>query len=1270
MKDVHNNLRMNNVKRVDRSLKSIASANIAQKNQFPRHIPKICPTNSKQSTPEQYTKVILDLKFENEQDYDDSQNYNNNRAKRTNSLINDCNLNIEIESNSKPVTKTLSESLERKRCIQKKLGSRRLQQPEKIFSESNEDEKISKLICKDCKLLKPNTNPETFHNSYRSNSELKQINDDFFINILKQLIDKLDKSKQSKSLSRNDLLIQKSNDLFLLETKSNEKSNYSSSEELIHTFEKMKENCTIDNPENTFVNGKRVRNKIEGIHNYERKPVINDISTELVYYNESALKDVMNSFGLINLKNQQTETNPDISENLNILKVTGTQENEEVSTSPIPGNNKHFLVTRETPKPLFSSSTLKNKLDSTRTDDNNKWKFKTTFITNLYEEPKKIPTNKTNIQNQESTISNFETTSNEDIISDKNNKLKTENFDEIVESSIDENDRQSKNNKSEEVDSILVQKENNSSKNKLDCSHNKKIVKNILSSTIMKNSTEIRTDTYTSPKNLKIKSQKWSNQSPKTNGESIKENNTFESSSIKTKNDLDLDLLEKNILLKNRSPDLKFEDQRKIENNKRIKSIPLTPKTLAQKNPRQFVTQLKQDISRKPHTYLKNSFRKFSNNNKTNINNIIPTTNRISKVSDHTQNKITGQFLPQSVSEKSKGHDDFDVNRIKMPLKKVVTKLKYDVPINSNTHTENFSRYDSDAVMMDKKMSPMILSPVKSINIPLSKNMSKPSKLLLDYSDVDVIKKIPRKFVVDSYVNKTVNENVNNKKKNLNSRNNTLVLVKNIENIKIHTKPKYTLEKISNGPTHRKRINIDRTTLQTDKSKPTQVIRTPKPSSPLRITSPKQNNDAISKYKIKYPLNDRKIKDTIVSSISNENLPIEKYDILDNPDLTLKNKKSFNDRKIMESDFIKNNKLSPNLKYVSDSDVLSHATFVKVPQIEDDYDYEHAPYKHDDLEPIIFNEPIGKPKLPNQNSRLFLQHPSRQPLFGNQFKNTPASNLLNSVPIIRSEYDDYPHALKKNNGEEINIEKQLCVPELNLSSHSSNEDNTSISDSIKYGVNNLDKKYLNQSRFEILPSLKVDNGVFKIPLSGHTGFDNNNGSEYVSDIIIPIEKSNGQHSAISLTKLLSGDFHLLNRDDEHSLAVGLTSNMDSPLSASQTSHYGTNSDKTGRQYDAATLKTFYTNDEDEKKIVPIHIIQIINNGMCSNDGTKTEKKTQRNRNNNSRKLRNEGKRVSSAGLQKLPKNLREINKKLNNAYKHFDSEILDRFLQVYSPHIV
>lgn len=1321
---------MKNIARIAGSLKNtISTVTFPPKNRYQRQIPRIYYSVNKKYTPGQYAKVKLDLNSDNEQDmtydYYDSGNYYNYQVKNTNGLINDCNLSSEIESNSKPVTKTLSESQERKRCIQKKLGSRKHQQ-EELFSESIEDEKISELKCRDCKLLKQNTNLEEPKNS--SNSRLKKINDEYFINILKQLIDKLDKPKRSKSLSRKDLLIQKSNELVSFENKSAEKPNNSSSEELVLTLEKIKGNRMMDkldsSPENIFINGKWVRNKIKENNNYDSKPVANLIRSELGDRNESIPRGDMNSFDLINPKTQITVTNQDISDNLNNLKVTSIQENKEVSTSPTPEEKEHFLVTRETPNPLYLSSTLKNKLDSTIIDDNDKWKFKTADFMDIIDKKNDIPKkmyDKNQDKSIKSTLGNFQTTSNmessEDSTFDINNNIKTKNFDDIFESSVDENDSNSKNNNSMETDSVSVEEENNSLEKKLDCSCNKKIFRNILSSTIMKNITEIRTDT-SSPDNFRVKSQNRSKKSRKTNGENIKENNTSESTLIKSKNYLNLDLLEKkqipyvsknivnvpkveklqksglafhdnnlqnnkvwkvktnlqNVLSENKSSYLKSQDQNKKINNEgaynsdetKNKRIPLIPKNLSQKYPRQFVTQLKQDISRKPHTYTENSFGKFNNNNKTATNRKISTSNRAFKGSDRTQNKIVSKILPQSIPKKLKEHENIDENHTKMPLKTVVTKLKYDVPMNSKSHTGNYDGYNGDAVTMDKKISPITLSPVtmKSINMPLSKTMTKQSKIVLGHSDVDVTKNNPRKFVIESNAGKTVKENINNMKKVVASRNNPLGLDKNIDNTKIHTRPKNTLGNTANGPTDRKRINFNKPTLKANKTNTSLLV--PKPSTPLGTTPPKQNNDAISKYKFKNPINDRRI--------SNEKIPIEKYDFLVKPDLALRNKNTFNDEETTKSVFIKKNGSSPNsqkLNYETNWDAIPQAKLPKVTQTENDYDYEHSPYKSDDLKPIIFNEPTEKPKLSNRNSKLFLQHASRQPSLGYQFQSTPDPHPLQSVPIIRPEYDDYPDTGKNNNGEVTKyIEKPQYVPELNVSSYGSIEDDTNILDSIKFDVNDLDGTFLNQSKFEILPQLNVDSGVFKIPLLGRTTFDDNkNGSEYISDILIPIEKSNGQYAAISLTQLLTGDFHLLNGDDKHSLAVDLTSDMNSPLSASQTSNDGAKSDKTGKPCDPITLKTFHTNGEGEKQMVPVHIVlQIINNGMCSNNGTKTEKKQERN--NNLQKFRNESKRVSYIRPQNVPNNPRKINQKLENAYSHFDSEILDRFLQVYTPNTV
>jgi hypothetical protein len=1312
-----NDSRMIHYPRIAKPLKDSASVICTQKNRIQRHIPR---KHNEKDTPKQYIKVILDLKSGNEQDTmfnNDSVNYYNYKEKNTNGLIDNCNINTEIESNSKPVTNNVSKSHERKRCIQKKLGSIKRQQSEELLTESIEDEKISEHRCRDCKFLKQNTNPEEPNNIHNNcSSQLKQTYDDYFIDILKQLIEKLDKAKQSKSLSRKDFLVQKSNELLSLKNKSAEKTNSSSEGELKLTFEKMKGNCIMDkldfSPENISVNGKWVKNKIKGNKTHEFYPVIINLTNELIYKNKTTSRGDMNTFDdLINSNDQIIETNQDISDNLNNLKVTGTQENKEISISPILENNEHFLVTRETPRPLYLSFESKDKLGSTIIDDSNNCKFTTADLTDPFE--KKKNSNHKAHRNQdkslESITGNFKTTSNVELIKDQkfdiNDKLKTKTSDEIVESSLDENDNP------EELNSISVKIDN------LNCSCNKKTIKN-MSSTIMKNITEIKTDTYTSPKNFKVKGQKRSNKSQKTNDENIKENNRNETILIKNKNGLNFNLFEKNQIpfiasikvdvpknkkiqksvltvkdnnsqikrghkvntnlqnILSENSDLKFEDQKKINNNEKTynvdeiknKRIPSIHKILSQKYPRNYIIQLKQNVLRKPQTDMKNSFETFNNKNKTNTNTDM--TNSTSKILDRPQNKISSQILPQSIEKKSRKSENLDKNNADISLKNVVTKFKFDAPISSKIHTErNYGRYNAFSIPVDKKKNSMIVSPVsmQSITKPLFKTMSKKSNIGLDYNDVNITENNTRKLITGSYMDKTIKENIDNMKKTVNSRNSQLGLVKKIDNTKIYTGPKNTSRIIENDPTDEKRIIVNKTALQLNKSKPIQLIQT---LNPLSITSQKKNNNIISKRKLKNSLNDRNITDILVSSISNQKLPIEKYDIFDKSGLVLRNKNTLNDDKTTDSlVFTKKNGSSPNLKklkYESNLNKLPQAKLLKVPPTGDHFDHEHAPYKYDDLKPIIFNEATEKPKLSNRNSRLFFQHPSQQPLYGNKFHNTPDFNFLQSVPIIRPENDDYS-MWTKNNGEEINIEKQQYLPELNLSSYDLNEDNISTSDFIKYDIKILDRKYFNQSKFEKLLQLKVNNSIFKIPLLGYTDYDNNNGSEYISDILIPIKKSNGQHMTISLTNLLTGNFHLLNRDNENSLAINHSSDMDSQLSASQTSikNDGSNSDKTGKLCDLVTLKTFHANEEDNKQMVPIHIIQIINNGICSNNDTKIEKKY--NRNKNLQNFRNQGKRVSSVRPKNLSNNLRKTNKKLENAYNHFDSEILDRFLQVYTP---
>jgi len=140
-------------------------------------------------------------------------------------------------------------------------------------------------------------------------------------------------------------------------------------------------------------------------------------------------------------------------------------------------------------------------------------------------------------------VSIFE--SNEELTSDLNEASKIKN-----PGTVESNDNIPKTNFSDEEtiveNSNLDEKENKSLDDSMNCSCNKKIIKNILSSTMVTNITEIKTDQFTSPDNLKMNNHKRLNQLLKKNSEINKAKNIKnEDNLIQNKNDMNSDFLGK-----------------------------------------------------------------------------------------------------------------------------------------------------------------------------------------------------------------------------------------------------------------------------------------------------------------------------------------------------------------------------------------------------------------------------------------------------------------------------------------------------------------------------------------------------------------------------------------------------------------------------------------------------------------------------------------------------------------------------------------------------
>ncbi|XP_060839851.1 GATA zinc finger domain-containing protein 14-like [Rhopalosiphum padi] len=1321
----------------------------SQINRFPRHVQQVSnKSNNEETEYKRYIKVILDLKPDKYEDmydsYDDGKN-NDNRG----SLIDELILHKEIEQNSKPITRNLDESRERKRCTKKitqNLGSTNHQQSQKLLLRNIEDGIEPTIKCTDCELLKSNINSKEPNNNYDSNLQLEQKDDDYFIKVLNQLIDKINKPKNVKSNLFKNLPIQTSIEPTILENSlvENQNTNSSSGEEVIVKFEKIKGNRIVNklesSPENIFVNGNWVRNKLIENKINDCKPIVNDRRNELNDKNESISNNEMKQLNLKDSKNQVIETDDNISSKLKDLSVV-TEENKYILTSPLTDENKHLLFSRETSMPFVVSSTSKYKPDSNTdlTDDNYKFKFTTKDYTDQFNKEENVSNHEKNNKSQyELTVNNFPTTvaifeSSEELTSDLNEASKIKNSDKFIES----NDNNPKTNFSDEEtiveNSNLEEKENNSPDDNVNCSCNKKIIKNILSSTMVTNITEIKTDLYTSPNSLKMNSNKRSNQLPQKNSKINQAKNiTNENHLMKNKKDLNSDFLgkkqviyestgennlkesnvnslegpilniddnqsqdtynsrtnknkkidPKNSLFKSTIPELKLKGQIKRNNDENINNVeeinndrkPLISKTLPQKKTRQFIVKLK----------------RFPQNDDNNMDKITENNNISTKNSAQMLNKISLTPL-QSISSKQKE------NITKNSPRKLIEKMKNNILINGKIHTE--SDNNKNYITSSKKIftAPRILSqiPLKINNhSPQStpRNLEKPIK---NY-DFNATKNSPRKFITESVKYNSFNPNSRNFK-NLNENNNKNIIsrkdsintnhldpvqlqrpssfVKNIEKTKIQTTPK---NKILNTystkiPTYIKSGDIstikNKYILKSKISKPALLIQSPKIFSSSNTTKQMKNNENIPLLKLNKSLNNAKTKSNS-EPLFLDKIDKTKYNFFDKTfTLPLKNKNILNDQSPTEQVFIKKTDTNQNLKLKYDDANLNFLLKSNSPekiQVEDLYDHEHAPYTNEDLEPIVFDELTKKANISNKNSPFIIQSAnSRQFPNENQRRNKLGVKLLQSVPNNQLEYDENYDSQKKNKFE-ANVKKHKNQPNLNKSNNF--PINTVTLDNDKYNVSNPNDEYSNPNKFGVLSQVKIADGVFKIPLVSQTSVDNN-GSEYVSEIFIPIEKPDGKHSAISLTKLLTGDFKLLNEPGVERLSViKPTSEIDSTLSSTRNS-----TDCESKEPVNPILPKILQAIRENESSVPIHIIQIINNGQCSykDNGTDTIKKIVHDDDKHKfHKIHNEDRRLSSIRSQNTPDNNKKIHRNIENAYNHFDSAILDRFLQVYSPHIV
>lgn len=1283
-------------------LKGTKSKHFSRNTRFTRQVNSINSyKNNKGDTAERYIKILLDLQPENEEDVYD---YYDNQEKHISGLMEDRTLNKEIENNSKLLTRNLSESQERKRCTKnnmENLGPRKLQLSQPLTLENIEDKK------------KSNMDWAELRNNYNRNLGLKKNNDDYYINILNQLIDKLNKSKDSKSTNNKDLLARKSNEPVSLENKSDEDrtTNSSSEEELILRLEKIKGNRIIDklnsSPETTFVNGKWVRNKIQENKHSDLKPI--DLRSEFNYTDEPISINDLKQLNLTYPEYQFIDTKGDIIDNFNNLQVFGTQENKEISTSPLPEENEHLLVSRATVTPIYLTSTIEDKLDSIMVDENDTLQFMTNHTDEF--------NNENNDTNHEqlygSPLNNFHTTPkyepNKDLPFDMNNILKTKNPERILESNVNENNNSPKSNYSEEVTTdenlSLANKENDSSENNGYCNCNKKVVKNILSSTTIQNITEIKTNSYASPNNLKTSSHKRSDKLQKTN------NVTSNGVSNENKKDLVSNLLLKNQITdekptkrkliepkvntlpkstldiddkinknmktvtntflqnyktprskiqqlqlngqKKRNSEEKNEKVIKIQKNK----VSVTPKNLQNKNPRQLAVPSKQFIS-KNDDYVRSNTEEYYDIDDVTENKRAST---LSKNSKKIPNKITSripfQGLPGSFKE--------NINH-----ENVLINLKdQNIPKNSGGY------HNIDDVTTPKKASnsPKSLSliPTKINNRSSPTLMSKYLEKVQD-SDANAAKHIPRKLITELHTYAPFNQNPyvgNTQRKNINNDSSKNAKIVNGLDFDKSRKPLNLVE--NNGRTNiinipklpKYRYNDNENVYSTDTpeysdkrnieiSKKISKVLPPLGSRPIK------NNENSSILKLKKPLIDAKTKFSLAPPVRNKKIPI----INNRP--FLKKQNTVTNQLPTQSLFVRKTDPTKNSTLLYDPDLKFKPKVSKISPEDSsiDEDAKHAPYKYEDLEPIIFDRPAHKPGSTNKNSEsVFRKSPGWQSARENQLQNTQGFEPSRSVSTVRPEYDDYNDDTRRSDGGEANVKKHTGQSDTS-NNGPANDDNTGDDG---HSARDSRERPANQSGFEVLHRIKLDDGMFKIPLVGHKDFDKN-GSAYISDIYVPIEQSNGEHTALSLSELLTGDFRYVNERHptvEHTLEAG------PPLSSTRIPKDRTSADVADQSCDPTVSRA--VEPSDGKETAPIHIIQIVNNGQCPNKhaGNDAVKKSEQNDKVSSRRFRNGGQRVSVARSKDTVGNGRPIekNQKFENAYDHFDSDILDRFLQVYAP---
>lgn len=1218
--------RMNSVATVSNLLKGKYLVGISKKTRFPRQVKKIFNTNNRKESYERPFKVVLDLKSENQEDYYDyydNDKYNNYQGRNIKGLVDDWNLNSEVEKNSKPITKTLCESQERKRCsIMKsvnKLDFRKIEQPQQLVSKNIDSERKPELRCRDCKLLKSNASPIEPKISNVKTNQLNQINDDSFITILKQLIDKLDKSKNLK-YSNNNLPILKSSEPIILENKPVEQKtlNDSSEEEWILKLEKMKRNRIMDklnsSPENTYINGKWLKNQIAVNKKNDCEPVVNEFSMFNGKNESTSSNSDTKQLNFTNAENQVTESDGDTSKSMNSLATISTQKITEVSTLPLPAENHNLEASKETAKPLYLSTEPIHELDAAMIDENDQLlKYTTTEINNS--NFSNLEENYTNPD--EPTVNIIYTTpkeSNEGSTSESNNELKTQNLNRILEPDVQhKNDNPKNTNHSEGVanadESDSFEKENYSSENNCNC--NKKVIKNILSSTMISNITEIKTDTYSSPTRTKTKSHKRSDRKltnngainealnspskisekdPNSSSKIIKEDpikvNTLPVSTLIIDDDQSLDKIANNkentktspkkssfakdtVLSLNGEP-LKYENQRRNKNEEKInintKDIRSKTATYTPKNSRQFFAKPKPVVPQKTGIDFEEADKidKFNTNKK-------PFSVSKSPVQRSRKVVINRTTSPRSIKNETGKHGG---NIAKKTPGIFATKSNHNFPKNPRIHVgKNVS--DKSIIVDDVTTTKKPFSAVKSFSRSSTKTVQKPPSKTVSRQWVDITRHDDENV---KNVVKTPKGKIGDRKKisfqNDSDRNNMLSpavrlrkpqgLIGNVDKTKVPTNGKNINGLTSKRPTNEAKTGTG--------SFPSFAANYENPTD--------ERGDSPSALNGKYVLNDQQSLQTT------------------GPDSV---------RGIgSERDFKSN---GGNV----DSDVLRRSKLAA----EDRFADEHGPYRAEDLKPIVFDAPAEKRAPTAKNAAA--HGVAHRPVAGAGPQSFSDQTNSKPVPIVRPEpeYDDYYdyYDAWKHTDEQVG-----------------SSDRGDGGDGALAGIPKDKHAAKNGSGFEApLPVLvNVIDGV-------------------QSGALIPIETADGRRATISLAKLLTGDLR----------PAGVTRVL-----------AGNNNASSGDGTLLGALRELRGGSDGTARTAPaVQIVQIINSGACSGGrplngiggGEKPRSSQKTSRNGSKRVLQSPMTRTSR--LQSAVPN----RIKLGKAYEHFDSEILDKFLQVYAP---